>query len=959
MNTKLVDGIYNGFIDSNKEANIDYIPTLLTNEPEEGMKVLCDVVKELNKCVEFKFSVAFLTMSGVQVLYNTLKRVQSKKVKGTIVVSQYNNFTEPKALRKLLEFDNVELRIVTNEEYQMHTKGYIFKYPTGEYSIIVGSSNLTQNALCNNKEWNVKLNTLSEGSYARIVLERFKEMYNISVPVTEEFIFKYEKVYKTIKNAVAVQDGIFSGSVKPNTMQQQALEELNLIRAKGKNKALAISSTGTGKTILSCLDVMQFNPKKMLFIVHRENICNAAKKAFQRVLGQNINASVFAGGHKDVSSQYIFAMIQTLSKDANLEMFDKDEFDYIIYDEAHRMGADSYQKVFNYFTPRFTLGMTATPERTDGYDLFKLFDYNIACEIRLNDAMKEDLICPFHYYGLSDLRINGELINDKTELNKLVSKKRVEHILNKIEEYGYSGNKVKGLIFVSKIEEAKELSRMFNEIGYNTIALSSEDSEVKREAAIRRLESDDPLDCLDYIFTRDIFNEGIDIPKVNQVVMLRPTESAIVFVQQLGRGLRKDPDKEYVVVLDFIGNYDNNFLIPIALSGDRSYNKDNLRRFIKEGNKSIHGSSTIEFEEVVETKIFEKLDKVNFNDARFIKESYTELKNKLGRIPSLIDFDEHGSIDVCRIFEKYGSYHKFLTSFEKSYQVVLSEEESLFLELVSTKYGNSKKVYEVELIKYLLEFEKFDDGYKKYVSSKYPDYQINELLMENLINQMTGKYWVGGEKKKYGDIVFMKDNTVSPLFKNLLQDDIFKNILKELLEYIIQRYKKNYSVHYKDTLLTLYAKYTYDDVLRALNFSKNEVSLNIGGYKYDDFTNTIPVFINYNKGTDIDDSIKYDDRFETRELLRWISKNRRTLASKDVKQIINSNKNKTKMYLFVRKNKDDSTAKEFYFLGRMFITDEYKEIKMESGHKAVEILYKLEEPVREELYDYLTDNQNI
>ena len=178
MSTNIENGIYNGFIDSNKEANIDYIPTLLTNEPEEGMKVFCDIVKELNRCIEFKFSVAFLTMSGIQILYNTLNKLKANNIKGTIVVSQYQNFTEPKALKKLLKFDNIELRIVTNQEYKMHSKGYIFKYPNGEYSIIVGSSNLTQNAICVNKEWNVKLNTLSDGSYAKIVMERFNEMYH-------------------------------------------------------------------------------------------------------------------------------------------------------------------------------------------------------------------------------------------------------------------------------------------------------------------------------------------------------------------------------------------------------------------------------------------------------------------------------------------------------------------------------------------------------------------------------------------------------------------------------------------------------------------------------------------------------------------------------------------------------------------------------------------------------------
>jgi len=954
MSTNIENGIYNGFIDSNKEANIDYIPTLLTNEPEEGMKVFCDVVKELNRCIEFKFSVAFLTMSGIQILYNTLNKLKANNIKGTIVVSQYQNFTEPKALKKLLKFDNIELRIVTNQEYKMHSKGYIFKYPNGEYSIIVGSSNLTQNALCVNKEWNVKLNTLSDGSYAKIVMERFNEMYDISIPVTNKFIDEYEKIYTSIKKSYVINDNVIIDTIiKPNSMQKQALESLNNIRLKGQNRALAISSTGTGKTILSALDVAQFNPKKMLFVVHRENILHSAIKAFKRVLGKDISTAVFAGSKKDVDAKYIFAMVQTLSKDNNLELFDKDEFDYIIFDEAHRLGNNQTRKVFEYFNPKFALGMTATPERMDGYDIFKLFNYNIACEIRLNDAMKEDLICPFHYYGVSDIEINGELVDDNTDFNRLVSKDRVEHIINKINEYGFSGNNPKGLIFVSRVEEAKELSKLFNEKGFNTVALSGENSEEERAKAIESLESDD-VDSLDYIFTRDIFNEGIDIPKVNQIIMLRPTESAIVFVQQLGRGLRKNNDKEYLVVLDFIGNYDNNFLIPIALSGDKSYNKDNLRRFIKEGNKTIYGASTIEFEEVVEKKIFEKLDKVNFNDARFIKESYFELKNKLGRIPSLMDFLEYDSIDPNRIFDKYGSYHNFLSRYEDNYKIQYSNEESLYLELISTKYGTGKKVYEVEFIKYLMTNEYSNDNYINYVENKYPNYKINELLLNNIIKQMTGDYFVSSEKKKFSDIIFIENNKKSKLFNNLLNDNDFVNELNDLLDFIIYEYNHKYNKHYKDTLFTLNEKYTYDDVLRLLNFNKNEVSLNIGGYKCDDFTNTIPVFINYNKNDDISDSIKYEDRFESRELLHWVSKNGRTLQSNDVKTIINSNANNTKIYLFVRKNKDDSQAKEFYFLGRMYVTDYYKEITMESGHKAVEFLYKLDEPVREELYDYLT-----
>ncbi len=251
-----------------------------------------------------------------------------------------------------------------------------------------------------------------------------------------------------------------------------------------------------------------------------------------------------------------------------------------------------------------------------------MFDYNVAYEIRLQQAMKEEMICPFHYFGISELKIDGKVIGDKTEFSKLTSKERVRNIIEKIEYYGFSGDRVKGLIFCSRKEEAVALSTKFNEYGYRTCALLGIDNQIERESAIKRLEQDEYEGALDYIFTVDIFNEGVDIPGVNQVVMLRPTQSAIIFVQQLGRGLRKKENKEYVVVIDFIGNYDKNFLIPIALSGDQTYNKDTIRRFVTEGNRVIPGCSTVNFDAITRERIYASIDQANFNDSKLIKESY-------------------------------------------------------------------------------------------------------------------------------------------------------------------------------------------------------------------------------------------------------------------------------------------------------------------------------------------------
>ena len=288
--------------------------------------------------------------------------------------------------------------------------------------------------------------------------------------------------------------------------------------------------------------------------------------------------------------------------------------------------------------------------------------------------MDEDLLCPFHYFGITDLAVisdEGNSTEEKLEnFRYLVSDERVKYVIEQANYFGYSGERVKGLIFCSRIDEAQELSRKFNAHGLRTVALSGADSEDARAEAIERLTMDiesEEDDYLDYIITVDIFSEGTDIVEVNQVIMLRPTQSPIVFIQQLGRGLRKASEKEYVVILDFIGNYKNNFMIPIALSGDRSYNKDNIRRYLMEGGRVIPGASTIHFDEISRKRIFAAVDNANFSDIKLIKENYTNLKNKLGRIPRLRDFDDYGEMDVLRIFDNnsLGSYYKFLVKYEK------------------------------------------------------------------------------------------------------------------------------------------------------------------------------------------------------------------------------------------------------------------------------------------------------
>lgn len=654
-------------------------------------------------------------------------------------------------------------------------------------------------------------------------------------------------------------------------------------------------------------------------------------------------------------------------------------------DEAHHVPADTYQKVMKHFTPKLWLGMTATPDKRDdnieGRNVYELFDHQIAYEIRLQQAMEENLLCPFHYFGITDLAIIGDDEEASRDFSVLTSDERVKHIINEADYYGYSGDKVKGLIFCSSIKETEELSEKFNHMinpstgqKFRTIALNGSASEQERQNAFERLamnKEDATADHepLDYIFSVEILNEGVDIVEVNQVIMLRPTQSPIVFIQQLGRGLRKAYGKEYVVILDFIGNYNNNFMIPIELSGDRTYNKDNIRRYIMEGGRVIPGASTVHFDEISRKRIFVSVDKANFSDIKLIRENYTNLKNKLGHIPRLLDFDDYGEMDVIRIFDNnsLGSYYKFLVKYEKEYKIRLSENEEKVIEFVSKKLANGKRIQELRMLKRMLAYARGSSklGLFAGLSEDMKEYGkiVSQNQKENIVNVMTNEFPAGSGKKTYSQCVFIEDDGTdykpTKTFMQMLLNDKFYEMLQELVEFGIRRYERNYKNTYKQTDLVLYQKYTYEDVCRLLNWEQNEVPLNIGGYKFDKKTKTFPVFINYDKSENISDTTKYEDHFipGSRDRLIAISKSGRTLKSEDVQNFLKAKERGIQVELFVRKNKDDKISKEFYYLGHMTASGNTKEFTMVNTEKtAVEIEWILDVPVREDIYEYIVNS---
>ena len=706
---QLKQGLSTAFINQNISSNLAYKPQFVSNNYKEGRKVISSIEDELLSCEEFFISVAFITMGGITPLLQTLRELEQRNIPGKILTTDYLTFSDPKALRVLANFKNIELKMFVTENGKegFHTKGYIFKKEK-MYRIIVGSSNMTLSALTTNREWNTKIVSTEQGEYTQNIVAEFEQLWNAQQSLSfEQFIEAYTNVYTKNKiirkqKEIAKQAEVPSLEVyrlQPNSMQVGFINNLREIYEAGEDKALLISATGTGKTYASAFAARELEFKRALFLVHRNQIAKQALKSYRKVFDGKVSMGMVTGKYQDYDADFVFATVQTLSKEETLKKYKKDHWDLIIIDEAHHSSADSYKKIMDYFTPSLWLGMTATPDKRDdnleGRNIYEIFNHQIAYEIRLQNAMEEDLLCPFHYFGITDLEViadAGKSSEKKIEnFRYLTSDERVHNVMKQAEFFGYSGDRVKGLIFCSRIDEARELSTKFNEKGWRTLVLSGSDSEEARSVAIERLAGDEAEDALDYIISVDIFSEGVDVPEINQVIMLRPTESPIIFIQQLGRGLRKAEDKEYVVVIDFIGNYRNNFMIPIALSGDRSYNKDNIRRYVTEGGRVIPGASTIHFDEVSRKRIFQAIDNANFSDIKLIRENYTNLKNKLGHIPALADFDKYGEMDVLRIFDNnsLGSYYKFLVKYEKEYTIRLSETEEKVIEFVSKKLNCS------------------------------------------------------------------------------------------------------------------------------------------------------------------------------------------------------------------------------------------------------------------------------
>lgn len=959
-------------------------PSLITNDKTAKTNFFKNLKFELQTADSFDFMVSFIRNSGLQLLINPLSSFTQRGKKGRILTSVYLNITEPDALRKLLEYPDIETRVYAITKESFHTKAYLFgrKSHTNS-SALVGSSNISQAALINGEEWNVKIPRSNAPDIYDMATSRFEELWasDKTIPLTEEFIAKYEAYLKSQATSVVKVKATFDyideshildedpavvQATQPNAMQQNALDNLIASRNRGENKAVAIAATGTGKTYLAAFDVRQFRASTVLFLAHRDELLEGAVETFSKVFDNRDRCGKLIGTTKDINKPFLFSTVQTLSRDNHLQRFDPDYFDYIIVDEFHHAEAATYQKIINHFTPQFLLGMTATPERMDGRDVLKLCNYNIVCDIRLRQALTLDLLSPFHYFGVADETVDYEQIERQTSgqfveeklVNRLNTPERVDYIIEQMKKYGFHGQKRCILGFCVNRTHAQFMHQSFLDKGIHSAALTGLSDPQLRQSTIQQLQ--DPAHPLEVIFTVDIFNEGVDIPQVNLMLFLRPTESSTIFIQQLGRGLRKAPGKEYVTVLDFIGNYQNSYMVPLALSGEggrRNFDKAALKRAVSNEFADLPAGCYVELDEVAKERILTKLDSIRLDKINYLKQLYAQFKRDLGCSPEIMDFftvDDAPNPNF--FFSKFGSLYKTKEKCEDSDGNHPELKNNLYLQQIS-EYLEAmcpiKWPYEFILLLIVIEQKQpvvqIKDIEQRLASyfNQTVDSQKHTSLIRSAMKSLSIPYkemkWSFGEAKNEFfevDFQFIKLISNSAFAKTYISDRIHYG-----LKFFRRHFRPNTFLGEGERFI-LYQNYTRNDIQFLSEDSAKRGTWREGVQRVEkDYF----LFINLNKDTAVDEHLHYKDYFMDPRTFHWQSQNQTSHSGTRGQHYLDHQKLGYRIHLFVRKQaKQYGITLPFMYLGQV-------DYVSSSGDKPMNIVWKLHHAVPLDLFEDFTE----
>lgn len=881
------------------------------------VKFIDKLKKNLDTCQSFCFSVSFIKRPGLRLLVPNIEAAINRGAKGKLITSTYQNFTDVDSLQFFLRLQNEHpdhfachlerecFHDQAGNTVGFHSKGYLFDFHD-YHEILIGSSNITVYALLKNIEWDVSIVEKEDGITYDAAKNEFDHLWDRTLPLSQDLINEYKtRLYYSIERWDMDYE-IANAEVKPNYMQRRALKELNRIRAMGSDKALVVASAGAGKTFLAAFDARNFNPRRLLYIAHEGSILTKSFETFQQVFGNDRNYGIYNGEFKEADADFVFSTNITMAN--SLELFDPHAWDYIIIDECHHATATTYQKILHYFEPQFLLGITATPERMDEDDVFSLFDNNVPYELRLRDAIINGLVVPFHYYGIRDELIEYGINATKGHhfIEQFSTEQHCDFIYRSIEKHRLPGQKLKALAFCRDISHAIRMSQAMEDYyPGGTQYLTGKNSIGERVRAYKDLQ--DESTKLQILFTVDILNEGVDIPGVNMVLFLRPTDSQTIFIQQLGRGLRTYAGKKYVTVLDFIGNdYKRCVQIAFAL-GSLSENfvveKKLLARLVEEDFKSIglcEYGVEIHLDDLSKKEVLTYIDEVNFNTKRYLQQDYENFKKYISaaRYPQHVDYlNNDYAPDLIKFMQskigskKNASYYGFLTAIGESDLPSFDDRQEAFVRYVSEMLPVVRP-YEYLMIQTLMDHagETNLPEMIHHVRTNTEHYCQESFDHALKYMMQTGFFSLQGESIAFRDLVLGVE---------------FDEYMKDLLEYGLGKYGVDFYDVRPDETFHLWRSYRKTQIQQLLLNNPQDIML--GTKIYD---GVVYAYVTVIKDDATKETLKYADGYLDPDTFQW-----ETVANVSEREL-SSLKNSKMAHFFVRKVEgEDGITLPFTYIG--------------------------------------------
>ncbi len=903
-----------------------------TNEPS----MLSELKKEILSSDSIDLLVSFIRWSAIRPLYTELKAFTKRDgVRLRVIATTYMQATEYKAISALAELPNTEVKInYETNHVRMHAKAYLFRRDTGFSTAYIGSSNLSRVALTDGLEWNVKVTEKESFDIVRKVSVMFESYWNdasfeIFDPTRSDCCRKLQGELSKVSEGKGTERKL-QVDVRPYAYQQEILDNLDAEReVYGHFRNLIEAATGVGKTMIAAFDYKKFKEKharaRLLFVAHRKEILEQSIQKFQEVLNDFNFGELYVDGRRPLDVEHLFISIQSFNSAKLAQWTSEDYYDYIIVDEFHHAAAASYQELLAYYKPKILLGLTATPDRMDGKDILKYFDGRIASKLLLGEAIDRNLLSPFQYFGVTDETdyrgckwTRGRY--DVSELEKVYTAdtRRCALILNSVKRYVTDITEVKGLGFCVSVAHANYMAGYFNQKGIPSIALSAKSADDIRDKAKEKLISGK----INFIFVVDLYNEGVDIPAIDTVLFLRPTESATVFLQQLGRGLRLCPGKDCLTVLDFIGHANKKYNFAMKFEAIVGKGRKSIRKQVENGFSNLPRGCYIELERYAKEYILENLKQTDNNKKALIELART-FEEDTGLPLNLENFLTEYNMSLYEFYQNTGARSLFRL---KKWAGLIKDDRDV-----------DDKIYSMLTGLFHINSRRLLDYWIRYINGDTFAYSDEEKIMRNMLYYTFYKKHPG----KYG-FKDIDEGINSVLYESFVRDEVLQILQynRRHIGFIAGRNEYSYVCP-----LDLHCRYNTNQIMAAYGvFTETESPEFREGVKYLENKRTDIFLINLNKSEkDFSPSTMYEDYAINDRLFHWQSQSQDRQNSAKIQRYIHHKDTGNLISLFIREYKKiGSYTAPFTFLGNA-------DYVRHEGEKPVSFIWQLHDPLPADL----------